>query len=260
MVKLKRGDRRWAVRFLQRALNKRSKARGFPFITVDGILGDETLLAVQRVGRALGALESTLAIARRDQTVSIGLQRMIRFPALRNPKQLQRARDRKAAEENRDRGPLAALAEAKRCLGRTEWTNRSWVMSIIRACGGWTFRVPWCGCFVHHCLKAAGVSGITSRLASVNLTLLDGLAGRNGMRSCVYRRSTEHGSVSRGQPGDVIGLFGESTHMALIVKRVPGGYRTREGNTSNASAANGGTVAEKTRPDSAVAYIVRPRY
>src|SRR5690606_30011014 len=63
MVKLRRGDRRWAVRWLERALNKRARKRGLPLVNVDGVLGIEDLMSVQRVGRWLGALESTLALA-----------------------------------------------------------------------------------------------------------------------------------------------------------------------------------------------------
>lgn len=97
MVKLRRGDRRWAVTFLQRALNARLKARNLPTITVTGVVDAATLLAAQRVGRALGALEQTLLEVRRDGTIPVGLQRIIRFPATRNAAQLQRARDRNRA-------------------------------------------------------------------------------------------------------------------------------------------------------------------
>lgn len=125
MKKLVRGTRGWAVRWLQQALNKRARARGLPTITVDGVLGTETLMSVQRVGRALGALEATLAQAhpkRGDKAaVTIGLQRIIRWPATRNPAQLRRARDRKAAaERRRASGAAAAIAWATRWIGRTE--------------------------------------------------------------------------------------------------------------------------------------------
>jgi hypothetical protein len=48
---------------------------------------------------------------------------------------------------------------------------------------------------------------------------------------------------------------------AMAVERVPGGYRTREGNTSrgtSGSQSNGGGVHNRFRPDSSIVYIVRP--
>lgn len=126
MVKLHFGDNRAAVRFLQAALNKRSRHRGLPLVAEDGILGAQTLAAVQRVGRALGALESTLAKARKNKSVSIGLQRMIRWPGARTPAQLSRARSRQTQ-----------TAAESVVIRRSDWTSRSpsaWPKhSIVRA-------------------------------------------------------------------------------------------------------------------------------
>lgn len=83
------------------------------------------------------------------------------------------------------------------------------------------------------------------------------------MKNVVYRRRTGTGSVTAGQPGDLVGLFGEGTHVGMIVKRIAGGYENAEGNTGSGSAgsqSNGGMLARRQRPDSAVVYIVRPRY
>jgi len=79
------------VKALQAALNARARARGLPTIKVDGIFGEQSLASVTAVGRALGAAESTLA----KRKATIGLQRIIRFPATRNPAQLKRAKERK---------------------------------------------------------------------------------------------------------------------------------------------------------------------
>jgi peptidoglycan hydrolase-like protein with peptidoglycan-binding domain len=259
------GSHGQAIRDLQIALNKRSRSRGLPLIKVDGDYGAETAKAVSRVARALGALEATIA----RPGISVGEQRMILWPLTRSPAQYARARGRaKRAPVVTGRGPRAALAWASLWIGKTEeppgsnrasWGLTSWQQDL----GAWLVGQAWCGTFVGTALKRAGVAGITSRVAGVVLILEDARLGRNGFRSIVYRRSTGQGSVTAGQPGDAIGLFGESTHVGLIERRVPGGWATIEGNTSSSSSgsqSNGGGCFRRTRPDSAVVYIVRPSY
>lgn len=273
MVPLRYGDKREAVRRLQVALDKRSTyyrrayGGGFPSVKIDGKLGPDTATAVQRVGRALGAMESTLKTTRDTGVVSVGLQRMIRWPALRNPAQLGRARDRKEATATKaTAGPAVALKWIAQYVGKTEqppgsnrapWGLTDWQLAL----GAWLVGQAWCGTIVGTALIRAGVKGVNSRVASVWFILEDGLAGRNGMRRVIYRRKTGTGSVRDGQPGDLLGIGGEGTHVAMAVERVPGGYRTREGNTSpgtSGSQSNGGGVWERFRPDSSIVYIVRP--
>jgi hypothetical protein len=58
-------------------------------------------------------------------------------------------------------------------------------------------------------------------------------------------------------------LFGTSTHVGLIEKRVPSGYQTIEGNTSPGNAgsqSNGGGCFRRVRPYSSVVACCRPRY
>lgn len=100
MELLRNGARGEEVTRLQQALNDRSRQRGLPTVTVDGVLGPDTAAAVQRVGRALGAREETLKQARVEGAVAVGLQRMIRYPGTRTPVQLQRARDRQRKPVN----------------------------------------------------------------------------------------------------------------------------------------------------------------
>lgn len=256
MRRLKVGCHGTDVYHLQQAINARARARGLPTVTVDGQFGPMTDKAVQRMARALGASEATI----RRSGATVGEQRIIRWPATRTPAQLARARSRaKATETARTTGPGAALREAKRHIGRSETTDLPLILGWIHDCLGIRYRVAWCGVFVWHCLRAAGVP-VTGRMASVAFVLADALAGRNGMKECVYRRSTGHGNVKAGRPGDVAGLYGENVHEGLVVKRVLGGYLTREGNTSSASQSNGRAVEEKFRPDSAIAYLARPAY
>lgn len=177
-------------------------------------------------------------------------------------------RERQIAARTRPAAPQKALVWARRWIGKTEqppgsnkgdWGLTQWQQDL----GEWLVGQAWCGTFVGTALIRAGVKGINSRVAGVILILDDALNSRNGFKSVVYRRKTGHGSVRAGKPGDAIGLFGESTHVGLIEKRVTGGYQTIEGNTSSGnsgSQSNGGGCYRRTRPDSAVVYIVRPRY
>lgn len=267
MVPLRAGSRRPAVALLQRAINDRGKTRGWPPLAIDGELGPLTRNAAERACRELGALEATLTVARVARVVTVGMQRMIRWPDRRTAAQLARAKQRAARTAATSRGPDAALRWARQWVGRTEqppgsnkapWGLTAWQQHL----GAWLVGQAWCGVFVGTALTHAGVR-VTSRVAAVLLILDDAQHGRNGFKRVVYRRSTGTGSVSAGQPGDAIGLFGESTHVALIEKRVPGGYQTIEGNTSAGNAgsqSNGGGCFRRTRPDSAVVYIARPDY
>lgn len=253
------------VRALQEALNDRALNRGLPRIAEDGEYGRSTEAAAKRMARMLGALEATIA---RPGT-SVGEQRIIRWPSSRTPAQYARAAGRRrAADRATAAGPAAALKWARQWIGKTEdppgsnkapWGLTSWQQAF----GSWLVGQAWCGTFVGTALKNAGVVGVSSRVAAVLLILDDAIHGRNGMKAVLYRRSAGMGDVSFGRPGDLLGLFGESTHVAMVEKRVVGGYQTIEGNTSPGNAgsqANGGGCQRRIRPDSAVVYVVRPNY
>ncbi len=163
-------------------------------------------------------------------------------------------------------GPQKALAFLRGYVGKTEQppgSNRApWGLTDWQsALGSWLVGQAWCGTACGTALINAGVQGITSRVAAVVLILDDAINSRNGMRCVIYRRKTGQGSIASARPGDLVGLFGESTHVAMVEKRVPGGLQTLEGNTSpgnGGSQAAGGGVWRRTRPDSAVVYVVRP--
>lgn len=175
----------------------------------------------------------------------------------------QRRMAHKRHEQIRDarapKGPAAALAEAGKYIGKTEqpagsnmapWGLSAWIKHFL----GLNYGVPWCGLFVGHCLETAGVA-VTGRVAAVSYIYADAKAGANGFEKLV--------PITAGQPGDAVGLFGISTHVAMVKKRVPGGYLTREGNTSfsqSGSQSNGGACAERIRPYSDVVYVARPRW
>jgi len=132
---LKQGDHGTEVERLQAAYNDRARPRGFALIDVDGDFGPETALAFRRIGRALGAKESTL----KQAVVSIGLQRIIRWPTSRTPVQLVRAAQRKRAAKKASRTMRErAWRIAGQCLDiREVGHNRGRrVDEIVRYAGG----------------------------------------------------------------------------------------------------------------------------
>lgn len=248
------------VRDWQRELRNQFDGMGIDYeIAVDGVYGQDTRAATETLCYALGIEQDDLdagltpfirvKIRNRDLTTA-ELRRMKDRTGWRRRLRKKHARPQRS-------GPQIALAEAARHVGKNEARNWSWVISIIKGCIGATYRVPWCGCFVHHCLKTAGVP-VTGACASVNAILHNALNGTGGFRSCVYRRATGRGSLSAIQPGDTLGFFGESTHTGLAKKRAPGGWITVEGNTSADNASNGRACEDKFRPNSSIVFAARP--
>jgi hypothetical protein len=258
---LTRGDRGPAVAKLQRALNARGVQRGLGRLDVDSDLGPATWDYWERAYIALGGKPGTFD----GGTVrALRRYRIIRFPGLRSPAELARAAKWKPAAASGN-GVAAARAFYRRYVGRKEsppGSNRgAWGLSAWEASFGFS-GVAWCGIALGKALQAAGVKGITSRVASVWLILQDGLAGTNGFDSCVYRRSTGRGSTSSIRPGDAVGIGGESTHVEWVDEVTPSGVWNYGGNTSSGdgSVSDGGMLARKFRPWSSVVYAVRPSY
>lgn len=116
---------------------------------------------------------------------------------------------------------------------------------------------PWCGIFLGNELLAAGVHGVTSRIASVDAIEDDARAHRG----CFFGYTVGYGS--HAQRGDAVILFGRGVHVEIIVDVVPGGYRTIGGNTSATTAGNqsaGGCVAPHTRSAGEVHGVAHVRY
>lgn len=106
------------------------------------------------------------------------------------------------------------------------------------------YKAPWCGVFVENMLRDAGVRDTSSRMASVGFIVDDAQA----KRGCFRGWTTSRNSVL---PGDLVVLFGRSTHVGMVVKVTPSGVYTIEGNTSgntNGSQSNGGGVFYRFRP------------
>lgn len=255
---LKKGDRGPRVAELQRALERRGIGRGLGRLDDDGDLGPTTWAYWERAYEALGGKPGTFD---GGTTRAKRRYRLVRFPGLRTPLELARAA-RWKPNPSGGTGAAAALAFGRQYLGKTEhpsnrgtWGLNAW-QSELAGGGSWLNAAPWCGIYVWACLtKGAGVKGLTSRCAAVAFIYADAAAGRNGWRSRHAR--------DQGRPGDAVILFGTSTHVGLIEKRVVGGYQTLEGNTSpgtGGSQSNGGGCYRRVRPYSAVVACCRPNH
>lgn len=114
---------------------------------------------------------------------------------------------------------------------------------------------PWCCAFVWDVFRMAGGSSLFY-----------------GGKRTAYCPTYEAWALSKklqvskgsGKYGDVATMDfgkGRASHIGFILKRNPdGSYQTIEGNTSTKSQDNGGAVMERTRPQSVIRYIFRPKY
>lgn len=109
---------------------------------------------------------------------------------------------------------------------------------------------PWCGVRCFDLLKHAGVHGISSRLASVELIEEDARGKRHP-----FRDWAEPTQINRVLRGDLVVLFGRGVHVGMVreIKRKNGVWVviTEEGNTTppagSGDQANGGCTARRER-------------
>lgn len=107
---------------------------------------------------------------------------------------------------------------------------------------------PWCGIFVGNALLAAGVRGVTSRIASVAAIQEDAEAHRG----CFTGYSP--GSVRGAYPGDLVILFGYGDHVEMVRHvDADGSVLTFGGNYGNA-------VVEGERSASVIHGCAHVRY
>lgn len=250
---------------LQKGINKWSEKLNYELrIKVDGTVGPQTLRAAKIVGYSLGVGPNNRLALKRGR-LTRDLRALLRRDRKRTKKELKRAGRRKAwrraTRAKLKGGPNKAVQYLMQYKGKTEsppgsnkapWGLTNWQLSF----GAWLIGQPWCGIAVGKALQAAGVKGITSRVAGVALIEEDAKAGRNGFKSW-------HGPTE-GKRGDAVVLFGYGVHVGLIRKRIPGvGYLTVEGNTSSGitgSQDNGGGVWPRLRTYSSVRGCARPAY
>lgn len=115
---------------------------------------------------------------------------------------------------------------------------------------------PWCAMFVWWVFKKAGCPELFygGKKSAYCPTIAD-----------FYIAKKQTVAKTKGQAGDIV-LFdwnknNSSDHIGIIEKKNSDGtYGTIEGNTSLSSNANGGQVMRRTRKQSEISYICRPKY
>jgi hypothetical protein len=249
---LKRGP---DVRRLQKALNQRARALGYPPIDVDGEYGPMTAASVRRIGWRLGALEGTL-----DQGATLGLQAIIEDPGRRNGDQLARAKKRRAQAKSAKGGAARAVKWAEAQVGTLETpagSNRGpkvtrWQAEFGNPNGGW----PWCGAFVGYALRHYGGVPVGSGIVYTP-NILSWARSRTGGFDGLY-------PFAQAKPGDLVLMrFTSGGDPVQHVAIYAGHGVTIEGNTSSGTAGsqdNGGGVFRRQRPASVVVGCARPRY
>ena len=115
---------------------------------------------------------------------------------------------------------------------------------------------PWCAMFVWWVFKHAGCPELFygGKKSAYCPTIAD-----------YYIAKKQTVSKGSGKAGDIV-LFdwnknNSSDHIGIIEKKNSDGtYTTIEGNTSLTNNANGGQVMRRTRKQSEISYICRPKY
>jgi hypothetical protein len=204
---------------LQRAINKRAKARNLPTVTVDGQLGPITITNGRHVARALG-------IVLHKPGLSASTRRVIIRPALRTPAQLLRAAKWTKAQKTEPLR-LRALAEARKKIGTMEHgsNNRGTAVEQIIHYANGQDPEPWCVDFVIWSYGHAG-----SKIIKPGYP-----------RAVSWMHTPGTVTTTSPQPGDVVRYTFD--HTGLFVKdNGDGTITTIEGNTSSSGAVSDSTT------------------
>ena len=244
------------VRMLQRAVNKRRKARGLATIAVDGEWGPITDAAVRETAWVLG-----LAKNRISGPVSPAVQMLIRDPDQRDAEQLARAKKRRKKLAH---SAEAVVGAALVHVGESEspaGTNRG--PGIISRCQKAMLGYDgyfWCGAFVGYFLeKAGGVPISRKRIVYTPSIVADARAQVNGF-------SGWH-PPEAARPGD-LALFDwdshdavKANHVELVVRNLGGGrLECVGGNTSKGGQSNNGGGVYRQERKAGLIGVARPRY
>lgn len=146
--------------------------------------------------------------------------------------------------------------------GSNRDSRKDGITAAQKRLGAWLVGLPWCGVWAANGLLAAGVHGVSYRLASVRLIELDAKEGKAPFRD--WRKPSEWRRVLRG---DLAVMFGPGVHVETVrsFKRIKGSVwvRTDGGNTSSGvtgSQSNGGGSYPRWRPLSDVYGFARVDY
>jgi hypothetical protein len=235
------------VRRLQVAINARRRAG---HVAVDGEYGPTTAHEAKVTALALGIASGGIAngLGKHAQTI-------IRAPGRRTPLERYRAKVRARNAAKAQQGAAGAVKYAIELCSRnphvteTDGRNTDYggIIDQMQKGVGMS-RQPWCGAFVHFCLKHAGIE-VTPEVRYCPSTEAHAKNGTGGFRDWV----PAHGG--RFAPAGALALFGsgEAKHVALLVDDWHGEstIKTAEGNTSSGpegSQDNGGGAFLRARP------------
>jgi hypothetical protein len=249
------------VKAFQHVLNGRFDAWGVHMqIAENGMFTAETRKAARQVARGLG-----IAAADYAHGITPAVQRVIRRPKGRTPRQLALARQhrdwlRRLRKHHAGRGGalrLRAHAEARKLIGvmETGGKNRGKVvLEIIKANAGKPGE-EWCGDFLAYCYRKAGSRSVTRNWAGVRLYL--------PMTGLKRTKTPLKGDIARYTKLDHIGMFvcwcdARGTEVA---KAHATHITTIEGNTTSLGAVShsstgGQGVYKKLRPRSVVSEFI----
>lgn len=244
------------VKALQRATNKRRKARKLPTIGVDAEWGPETDAAVRETAWVLGISEKHIT-----GPVSVDAQTLIRNPAMRTAEQKARAKKRL---KQLALSPGAVVRAALKHVGKTEspaGSNRG--PGIISRCQKAMLGEDgyfWCGAFVGFFLERRGHVAIDrKRIVYTPAIVADAQAKVNGF-------SGWH-PVKQARPGDLALFDWDSSdrvianHVELVVRNLGGGkLECVGGNTSKGGQDNNGGGIYRQVRQAGLIGVARPRY
>jgi cell wall-associated NlpC family hydrolase len=238
------------VLVLQKALNKRSKARKLKAIVEDGEYGPGTAHRVSQITWLLGLDKTNVATPH--------IQRVIRHPELRTPVELARAAKRKKQWEQSHKSVDAVVQWCMQQVGKHEdgYSNRGeWLDQLERDFH--ILGVAWCGIFVGYALRhIAGIQVPDGMMYTPNI-IGYAKAGTNGFEGWYPWEQRQRGDLVLMKFPGVSNA--PCDHVGLYI----GGEVTVEGNTSSTdhgSQNNGGSVALKRRPAAVIVGCARPRY
>lgn len=244
------------VEALQRAANKRRRARGLNTIVVDGEWGPITDAAVREVAWVLGISKSRISGA-----ISPEVQALIRDPDGRDAVQLGRAKKRrKQLAHSAD----AVVRAALKYVGQSEspaGTNRG--PGIISRCQKAMLGFDgffWCGAFVGYFLeKTGGVPISRKRIVYTPAIVADARAKVNGFSGWHPPEAARPGDLALFDWNSHDGVT--ANHVELVVRNLGGGrLECVGGNTSKGGQNNNGGGIYRQERRTGLIGVARPRY
>ena len=254
------------VRALQVAVNALRARWQLAAIGVDGDFGPDTQAATAEAAWLLGLTQDRYSTA----PVSVGVQRLVRDPSKRGPRQLALSQQRLQHLHDAPRGAKAALDFARRQVNRCEEQPVGSDRSPLIDQWGKPYGSPqkpgqqgweWCGIFVAACLRQAQIE-VPAGFIFTPTGLGYAIAGTHGFRRGLI-------PPAQAKPGDVVWYDFiptdklSASHVGIVERNLGGGVlQTIEGNTAPQVGPSKGTdygVFRRHR-DNHIVGCGRPRY